>query len=392
MKVYKRKYQKEILRLCSYFPVITIVGPRQVGKTTLAKLVSKQIDKEADYLDLELESDISKLENAELYFNRNSGKCIIIDEVQLRTNLFPLIRAIVDKTGDNCQFIITGSASPELLRQSTESLAGRIAYVEIQPFSVDELPKNITIEQHWFRGGFPMALFAPNDSIASEWVENFVKAYVERDLRMLGLPAEPLLLRRFWTMLAYMHGNIISYSTIANSLGITVNTVKKYIDFFEHAYLVKRLFPYYSNVQKRLIKSPKILISDTGIMHYLLGIINVSVLYGNPALGNSWEGYCIMQILSVVKNRFNVSFYRTKDGAECDLVLKKGKVAELAIEIKYSSNPKLTKGNTEAFKVINAKKNYVIIPEGDAYPLRDNVDAIGLREFIVMMQKYIANN
>ncbi len=386
MKIYKRKYQDEILRLVTYFPVIAIIGARQVGKTTLATLVSNHIEKGIIHLDLELESDISKLENAELYFNRNSNKCIIIDEIQLRADLFSLIRAIVDKTGDNCQFIITGSASPRLLKQSTESLAGRIAYVEVQPFSIDELPDDIEIEKHWFRGGFPKSLFAPDDYFALKWVDNFVRTYVERDIRMLGLSVEPLFIRRLWTMLAYLHGSLLNYSTIANSLGVTVNTIKRYIDFFEQAFLVKRIYPYKKNIRKRLVKSPKVFLNDNGILHYLLGINSVDVLFGNPALGSSWEGYCINQILSVARADYISSFFRSGDGAECDLVLTKGEVAEFAIEIKYSSSPKLTKGNTEAFKAISAKNNYVVIPEGDAYPLRDNVDAIGIREFIAMLE------
>lgn len=382
MKIIKRKYQEDILKLCSYFPIVAVIGARQVGKTTLVKIISQLVNKETIYLDLELVSDINKLDNAELFFKINRDKCIIIDEIQLRPDLFPLLRAVVDIGEINCQFVITGSASPKLLKQSTESLAGRIAFVELQPFSIDELPEGISVQRHWFRGGFPKALFAINDDISYSWLENFVKAYVERDLQMLGISAEPLFLRRFWTMLAYMHGNVVNYSTIANSLGVTVKTVKRYVDFFEQAYLIRRVSPFFSNAKKRLIKTPKVFLSDTGILHYLLGIKDVEMLYGNPHLGNSWEGYCVNQIVNMVKNKYDVFYYRTKDGAECDLVLTKGYSVKTAIEIKFSSAPKLTKGNTEAFKAIGAEKNYVVIPQEDNYPLRDDVEVIGIQGFI----------
>ncbi len=381
--VYQRSYTPEILRLCACFPVVGIIGARQVGKTTLCRIIQELTGKETQYLDLELNSDLNKLENAELYLNRFKGQCIIIDEVQRKPELFPLLRALVDQTGDNCQFIVTGSASPELLRQSTESLAGRIAYVEISPFSLIELPAGIKQETHWFRGGFPRALLAPDDHYALEWIANFVKSYLERDLRMLGLSAEPLLLRRLWTMLAHIHGNLLNYSTLASSLGIAVNTVRKYIDLFEQAFLIRRLTPLVTNLKKKLVKSPKIYISDSGVLHHLLGINSNDDLFGHPGLGNSWEGYCISQVLSVVGNQYEASFLRTHDGAECDLVLSRGGETMLAIEIRFSDSPTLSRGNTEAFKKIKANKNYVIIPEGEGYPLNNSVDAINLSDFIL---------
>ena len=350
-------------------------------------MLQNQLAKPLHYIDLELSSDYNKLKNPELYLSSLSDKCIVLDEIQRKPELFPLLRALIDRTNDNCQFIITGSASPDLLRQSTESLAGRIAYIEIYPFSIDELPKFISIEKHWFTGGFPKALLSPEDVFSIQWIDNFVKTYIEKDLRMLGLQTEPILLRRFWTMLAHINGNVLNYSNLASSLDISVNTVKRYIDFFEHAFLVKRLYPYFPNIKKRLVKSPKLFISDTGILHFLLGIESMDQLFGNPALGNSWEAYCVSQILSFVKNKYQAYFFRTHDGAECDLILTKAQNPIYAIEIKYSSSPKLTRGNTEAFQKINSKNNFVIIPKGESYPIKENVKAIGIKEFLFELLK-----
>ena len=380
--IYSRKYLAEIIKLSTYFPVIGIIGARQVGKTTLCHMLKEFIPKELHYIDLELISDYNKLDKPELYLDRFSDKCVVIDEVQLKPDLFPILRAITDKVGNPCQFIVTGSASPDLLHQSTESLAGRIAYIEVNPFSMDELPDIITQEQHWFRGGFPKALFAPDEYLARNWIENFVKTYIERDLRMLGLQTEPLLLRRLWIMLSHMHGNIINYSTLSSSLSISVNTVKRYIDFFEQAFLLKRIYPFFTNIKKRLVKSPKIFLTDTGILHYLLNITSIDELFGHPAIGNSWEGYCVNQIISASKGTFDVSFFRTHDGAECDLILTKGQQPVYAIEIKHSAAPKLNRGNTIAFQKINALNNIVIIPKGENYPLRDNIEVYNLKDFI----------
>lgn len=381
-KIYKRKYTDEIIKLSNHFPVVAVIGARQVGKTTITRLLQNKLAKPVHYIDLELSSDYNKLENPELYLSRLSEQCIVIDEIQRKPDLFPLLRALIDRTGENCQFIITGSASPDLLRQSTESLAGRIAYVEINPFSIDELPNFISIEKHWFTGGFPKALLASDTEFALQWIDNFIKTYIEKDLRMLGLSTEPILLRRFWTMLAYINGNVLNYSNLASSLGISVNTVKKYIDFFEHVFLVKRLYPYFPNIKKRLVKSPKLFITDTGILHFLLGIESMEELYGNPALGNSWEAYCISQILSLVKNKYQAFFFRTHDGAECDLILNKAQKPVYAIEIKYSASPKLTRGNNQAYQKIMSKNNFVIIPKGESYPIRKNIQVIGIKEFL----------
>lgn len=388
-QIFPRRYTDEIIKLSNYFPAVGVIGARQVGKTTITKLLENKLLKPIHRIDLELSSDINKLENAELYLSRLSDKCVIIDEIQHKPELFPLLRALIDRSNESCQFIITGSASPDLLRQSSESLAGRITYVEINPFSLDEIPEKTGIEKHWLTGGFPRALFAPDTKLSYAWIDSFVKSYIERDLRLLGLPAEPIFLRRLWTMLAHINGNILNYSILSSSLGVAVNTVKNYIDFFEQAFLVKRLYPYHSNIKKRIVKSPKLYINDTGIIHFLLGINSIDDLFGNPALGSSWETYCIIQVLNILSGNYQAHFFRTHDGSECDLVLSKSNKAIYAIEIKYSLSPKLTRGNTVAFQKIEAEKNYVIIPKGESYPIKENIEAIGIKEFIDLLKEKI---
>ncbi|MCK4919464.1 MAG: ATP-binding protein [Bacteroidales bacterium] len=390
-QIYNRKYVADIVKLSTYFPVIGIIGARQVGKTTLVRMLENEFSKKMIFIDLELLSDYNRLDKPELYLSRFSNQCVVIDEVQIKPDLFPILRAISDRTGDACQFIVTGSASPDLLRQSTESLAGRIAYIEVSPFSLDELPDTVTQDQHWFRGGFPKSLFAPDEFLSRNWIENFIKTYIERDLQILGLRTDVLLLRRLWIMLSHMHGNVVNYSSLSTSLGVSVNTVRHYIDFFEQAFLVKRIQPYFTNIKKRLVKSPKIFLTDTGILHSLLGIKSIDELFGHPSIGNSWEGYCVNQIISTVKTTYDAFFFRTHDGSECDLVLTKGMDPIYAIEIKFSDAPKLSRGNILAFRQINAKNNVVIVPSGENYPLRNNIEVFNLQDFVSLIQNSINN-
>lgn len=392
--IYKRKYTGEIIKLTGYFPVVGIIGARQVGKTTITHLLRNELSKDFYYIDLELPSDLNKMQNPELFLSGFVDQCVIIDEIQLLPELFASLRSITDRRGGKgCQFLITGSASPRLLRQSTESLAGRIAYVEISPFSIDELPGFIDLQHHWFWGGFPKVLFAPDNTLASKWLQNFIKTYIERDLSLFGLPPNPVLLRRLWTMLAHFNGNVINYSTLSSSLGISVVTVKKYIDFFEQAFLIKRLQPYYVNIKKRLVKSPKIYMADTGILHALLNIGSITELFGHPAVGSSWEAYCINQILNVAGGNFDAGFFRTHDGSECDLVLTKGGRPVYAVEIKFSETPKLTRGNTLAFAEIKATKNYIVVPQSGRYPLNHTVEVVGIKDLITeLIQPGIAGS
>jgi predicted AAA+ superfamily ATPase len=312
---------KELLEILEYFPVLGITGPRQVGKTTLSKELAGQIEKKVIYLDMENPVDLSKLSEPTLYFKKNEDVCIIIDEVQRVPELFPILRSMIDQKRIPARFILTGSASPELIRDSSESLAGRIAYKELTAFNYIEIYNHKLSGLHWFRGGFPPSFLAPSDRISISWINNFIQTYIERDLPLLGLQAAPTFLRNLWLMLAHIHGNVLNMELLSKSLEVTGPTIKKYIHFLSEAYLIRILHPFHINIKKRIVKSPKIYIRDTGILHQLLGITTYDMLEGHPMKGNSWEGYVIEQISLHAQNQYEMYFYRTHQGAECDLVL-----------------------------------------------------------------------
>jgi uncharacterized protein len=367
--------------LLEYFPAVAILGPRQVGKTTLVREYFKN-QTNIVFLDLEIISDLDKLNDPELFLKRNEDKTIIIDEVQRKPELFPLLRALIDQKRVPGRFVILGSATPALIKQSSESLAGRLAYLELFPIGYNELPKTISQDDLWFRGGFPNSLLAPTTYISNEWKRNFIKSYVERDLILLGMSANSLVLERLWIMLANLNGQILNYSVISNSLGIAVNTVKNYLDFFESAFLIKRLYPFSFNLNKRLVKSPKVYILDTGILHGLLRIESLNDLYGNSLIGASWENFVIFQIFQLVKHKSEIYFYKTHAGAECDLVIVKGLQPIISIEIKFSSTPGKTRGTSIAFEDLKTQNNFIITPASDDYLLKNNIRVCNLQKFL----------
>jgi uncharacterized protein len=275
-------------------PAVAILGPRQVGKTTLARTLAQGEEKTFTYLDIENPRDKAKLQDAYSFLEKLADQCVVVDEIQLMPELFSLLRPLIDQHRIPGRFILLGSASPSLVKGVSESLAGRISYVELTPVGLQELPDGFDRDTHWFRGGFPEALLADNDKEAKEWLDDFIKSYVERDLAYLfGVELVPATLRNFWSMLAHSSGNIWNAETFARSLGITAPTVLRYAGFLEGGYLIRKLQPWFVNAKKRLIKSPKVYIRDTGILHRLLGIPNLADFYGHPAVGASWEGYVI---------------------------------------------------------------------------------------------------
>ena len=371
-----------LIETLDYFPVAGIIGPRQVGKTTLGKHIIKQLEKDSIYIDIENPEDQAKLSDPVLFFERNQDKCIVLDEIQRMPDLFPILRSMIDKNRVNARFIVLGSASPALIRDSSESLAGRIAYEELSPFNITEIAHRKDINFHWFTGGFPNALLAPSDSIRKKWISNFILTYIERDLPMLGLNIPRDIIRKLWTMIAHIHGNVLNMNSLGRSLEMTSTTIKKYLTFLEEAFLIRQLYPYTANVKKRLVKSPKVYIRDTGILHQLLNIPSFDSLESYPILGHSWEGYVIEQITQKLDLDTQYYFYRTHEGAECDLVLVKGGRPVTAIEIKYTSSPKSTRGLNQALNDIGAEQNYIVTPGTDDYLLNEKIRVCNLMTFI----------
>ncbi len=378
----KRYLQKEVIKRLKHYPATGIIGARQTGKTTLAKQISSTIDKDVIYLDLESVADYQKLENPELYFEQHRDKCIIIDEIQNKPNLFPVLRSIIDKDRKPGRFLILGSASPALLKQSSESLAGRISYVRLDPFNFIEIDGKHNLFSHWFLGGFPPVFLNTDFEMAKQWLNDFINSYTQRDLPALGLPANPVMIKRLWIMLAHLSGQILNYSDVAKSLQVTSPTIKTYIDFFENSFLIRRLQPYFFNIKKRIIKSPKVFLTDTGIMHRLLNLPDVESLYAYPLVGNSWESYVVNQIISLATPDTELFYYRTKEGSEVDIVFVKGLKPVATAEIKFSSSPSLSAGNTRAIKTLETGINFVITPQSEDYLIRENVRACSLSDFL----------
>ena len=381
----ERKIAVELIKTINNFPVTGIIGPRQVGKTTLAKKLRRSIEKETIYIDLENPRDLVRLSDPNLFFEANQDKCVILDEIQLKPELFSILRPMVDMNRVPGRFILLGSASPDLIRKSSQSLAGRIAYLELSGFNLTEISPGHQAEL-WLKGGFPDAFLAPDNEVWTQWLDNFIKTYIERDLPVLGLDIGRGILRDLWMMIAHVHGNVVNYSNIGRALELGSATIKKYLDFLENAFLIRQLHPFHTNIKKRIVKSPKLFIRDTGILHHLHNIDSGFALEGHPMKGNSFEGFAIEQILQLAGKFYHPFFYRTHHGAECDLVLTKSSKPHFAVEIKYSSAPQLTKGNLISFDDIGAKHNFVITPDTEDYLLGKNIRVCSLQVFL---EKYI---
>ncbi|TAK31219.1 MAG: ATP-binding protein, partial [Saprospiraceae bacterium] len=289
---------------------------------------------------------------------------------------FPVIRALIDRNRRPGRYIILGSASPELIRDTSESLAGRVAYLELAPFNWQEVQNVVDYRAHWLRGGFPESLLAASDALSFEWRLNFIQSYLERDLPLLGLNADPMLIRRLWMMTAHLNGNLLNMGMLAGSLGISNPTVRRYLDFLESAYLIRRLHPYHFNIKKRLVKTPKIYIRDTGILHSLLNIGDMQQLLGHPALGGSWEAYIIQEIATRIPPHTELFFYRTQDGTEADLVIAPGGIPKILVEIKFTSTPKVSKGFHIAKTDLKTERNFIVCPVDTGYPLSEDTSVL----------------
>lgn len=388
MHMISRRLTKVLKDRVLQTPVVALLGSRQVGKTTLAR--SLKVGKPVRYLDLERPSDIAKLMDPELYLSRYADHLIILDEIQRMPDLFPVLRSLVDerrRAGEaSAQFLILGSASPALLQQSSETLAGRISYLELCPLQLGELKNHeIVMDRHWLRGGYPDSFLAADEAASRQWREDFLISYVERYLPQLGISATPVLLRRLCSMVAHQQGATLNLSRMAVSLGIDGKTVRHYLDLLEGLYLVRSLPPWSRNAGKRLVKSPKVYWRDSGLLHSLAGIDDLEHLLGHPLCGHSWEGYCLEQIMSLLPKSVSCSHYRTHAGAEIDLVIETPAGEVIAIEIKRTLSPTLGPGFVESSRTLRSRRGYFITPGGDSYPLSESVTVMGLREFLTQL-------
>lgn len=367
--------QQHVLEFLSRFPVVALLGPRQVGKTTLAKTVKEGSGLSPVYLDLELPSDLARLQEPELYLNQFQDRLVIIDEIQRLPQLFPLLRALVDRKRTPGRFLILGSASPELIRNSSESLAGRVIYLELPPLTLQEVGDD-NWRKLWLRGGFPDSFLATEEDDSFTWREAFISTYLERDIPQLGIRIPAAQLRRFWTMIAHTHGQLWNASGIAAAMGVSAPTVRHYLDILEDTYIVRQLYPYFANVGKRLTKSPKVFLRDSGLLHVLAGVRTLDELHAHPLIGHSWEGFVIEQVLRAMPRTWRGYFFRTSAGAEIDLLLLDEKGRTVAVEVKYSLAPKLMRGFRQAYADLKCVAGYVFYPGEEEFPLGVGVTAL----------------
>jgi predicted AAA+ superfamily ATPase len=374
------------------YPAVVLLGARQVGKTTMARKIGDTKGADCIYLDLERPSDRQKLTDPEAYLSLHQDKLVILDEVQHMSELFPVLRSLIDegrRTGlEASRFLLLGSASGELLRQSGESLAGRVAYLELSPLHWLEVDA-----EHqgslWARGGFPASLLANSAAKSLAWRQNLISTYLERDLPSYGarLPAQTL--RRLWTMLAHKQGGLLDVSQLAKGLMIDAKTVHRYLDMLSDLMLLRQLTPWHSNVGKRLVKSPKVYVRDSGLLHALLGLTTLDDVLAHPVMGNSWEGFAIEALLTANSHLMSHGYYRTSNGAEVDLVIDVPGDGLWAIEIKKSPSAKPRKGFYAACQDLQPIQRFLVHngPDGEPYPVGDGVQAIGLGALAGLLQQ-----
>jgi len=368
---------------------VAIIGPRQVGKTTLAQAIGQS--RQNIYLDLESPKDRNKLIEPELFLGSYEDQLVILDEIHRMPELFQALRGLIDRgrqrNNRTGRFLILGSASVDLLQQSGESLAGRIEYVELNPLDVlESAPDLPAAERLWLRGGFPDSFLARREADSFAFRTNFIRTYLERDVPQFGarIPAETL--ARLWIMLAHGQGTLLNASRLASSLAVSSPTVTRYVDLLVDLLLVRRLPPFHSNIGKRMVKSPKIYVRDSGLVHALLGIEDANALAGHPVVGLSWEGFVIENLMAVAPPRTQASFYRTAAGAEIDLVLElPGRHGLWAIEIKRGLSPHLERGFHNAREDVKPSKSFVVYAGDERYPLAKDIEAIGVKQLASMI-------
>lgn len=386
-----RRVTDEIKRKIGQVPAVALLGARQVGKTTLAKTMAKKIN--SIYLDLEAPEDLFKLSDPGAFLNLHNDKLVILDEIQRMPDLFPVLRGLIDKNREqgrkSGQFLFLGSASMDLLRQSSESLAGRISYIHMGGLNITETGnEREMINKLWIRGGFPESFLAADDTIAMDWIEDLIRTCLERDLPQLGFRVPAIRMRRLWTMLAHLQGEPVNHSKLGANLEIDGKTVNRYIDILTDLMLVRRLEPWYANVKKRLIKTPRYYVRDSGILHRLLGISSYDALLSNPILGKSWEGFVMENIHSILSRQTETYFYRTVAGAEIDMVIRMPSSEIWAVEIKYGTAPKLGRHFNSICDDVSATRKYCIYGGDDEFPVSSDVTVISLPRFMEKLGSY----
>lgn len=388
----QRQLIENIEYLLSVTPAVALLGPRQVGKTTLAHAIAEKID--AVYLDLEDPLDVQKVQDIVDFHRANSGKLIILDEVQRMPEVFAPIRTIIDKERrrgrKNGVFMFLGSASMELMQQSGESLAGRIAYAELFPINMLEYTasKNKHADTLWLRGGFPESLLAKNDLDSFTWRKNFIRTYLERDIPQLGPRIPAASLQRFWTMLAHLQGSVMNAASLARSLSVSGTTIARYLDLICDLLLVRRLQPWTANAGKRLVRSPKIYLRDSGLVHTLLNIKDMNALLGHPVVGGSWEGFMIENILSAASDQNQTYYYGTPGGAEIDLIIEFSPSEKWAIEIKRSTAPAVSKGFHIACEEVKPNRKFVVYGGNDRFTMAGDITAISLPDMMKEVRSF----
>ena len=379
-KMERPRFLELISRYFRTHPVVAILGPRQCGKTTLARMfcdTQPSLPNE-NYFDLENSRDTQRLTNPMLTLQPLKG-LIVIDEIQRAPDLFPTIRVLVDEPQTNQQYLILGSASQELIRQSSESLAGRIAYLELTPFSFQEVDH---LERLWLRGGFPKSYLAQTEQDSFDWREFYIRTFLEQDIPNLGLNIEPSSLRRFWTMLAHYHGNIFNASELGRSFGASDATMRRYLDVLTGTFMIRQLQPWHANIGKRQVKSPKVYFRDSGIFHSLLNVQSISELHTHPKVGASWEGLALEEVIRAHRTpHYDCYFWSTYSGAEVDLLLHNGGKL-IGFEFKFTDAPKLTKSMHTAFQDLSLEHLYVVYPGDVDYPLTEHISVVGLKNYL----------